>query len=402
MVAALLVPGSEVVLPGIGLNPTRAGIYATLVEMGADIVFQNRREEGGEPVADLRVRFAPLKGIEVPPERAPSMIDEYPILAALAATAEGVTVMRGIKELRVKESDRIDAMARGLEACGIRIEEGPDFLIVHGRGPDGVPGGATVASRLDHRIAMAFLCLGLAAKAPVTVDDAATIATSFPDFVPLMRRLGADSERVNFTVAIDGPAAAGKGTIGRAVAGAFGFAHLDTGLLYRAVGVQALEDGRGVIDPHWSAELARRLTPEDLEREGLRSARAGQAASKVAALPEVRAALLAFQRRFARREGGAVLDGRDIGTVICPEAEAKLFVTASDETRAERRRAELGAPALEPVLADLRARDARDAGREIAPMLAAEDALLLDTTDLSIDAAVAEAIAFVRSRLGGG
>ena len=203
-----------------------------------------------------------------------------------------------------------------------------------------------------------------------------------------------------FTVAIDGPAAAGKGTIGRAVARDCGFAHLDTGLLYRAVGAQALQDGRGVIDPHWSAEVARRLRPEDLEREDLRTARAGQAASKVAALPEVRAALLAFQRNFARREGGAVLDGRDIGTVICPEAEAKLFVTASDETRAERRRAELGAPALEPVLADLRARDARDAGRAIAPMVAAEDALLLDTTDLAIDAAVAEAVAFVRSRLG--
>ena len=133
--AALLVEGSEVLLPGIGLNPTRAGIYATLVEMGADIGFEHRREEGGEPVADLRVRFTALKGIEVPPERAASMIDEYPILAALAATADGATVMRGIKELRVKESDRIDAMARGLEACGVKVEEGNDYLIVHGRGP---------------------------------------------------------------------------------------------------------------------------------------------------------------------------------------------------------------------------------------------------------------------------
>jgi cytidylate kinase len=201
-----------------------------------------------------------------------------------------------------------------------------------------------------------------------------------------------------FTVAIDGPAAAGKGTIGRAVAKAFGFAHLDTGLLDRAVGVQALEDGRGVIDPHWAAELARRLEPGDLDRDDLRSGRAGQAASRVAALPEVRAALLAFQRKFARRQGGAVLDGRDIGTVICPEAEAKLFVTASDEVRAERRRAELGAPELEPVLAELRARDARDASRDVAPMVAAGDALLLDTTDLSIDAAVAEAVAYVKSR----
>jgi CMP/dCMP kinase len=207
---------------------------------------------------------------------------------------------------------------------------------------------------------------------------------------------------VIFTVAIDGPAAAGKGTIGRAVAEAFGFGHLDTGLLYRAVGVQALHDGRGVIDPHWSAELARRLAPENLERADLRSARAGQAASKVAAMPEVRAALLDFQRRFARREGGAVLDGRDIGTVVCPQAEAKLFVTASDQVRAARRLEELGAGTLSQVLADLKARDARDASREVAPMKAAPDALLLDTTDLSIDAAVAAAVAHVKSRLPGG
>ena len=204
---------------------------------------------------------------------------------------------------------------------------------------------------------------------------------------------------VVFTVAIDGPAAAGKGTIARAVAEHFGFGHLDTGLLYRAVGVQALHDGRGVIDPHWAAELARRLTPEDVARGDLRTAQAGRAASKVAVLPEVRAALLAFQKRFARREGGAVLDGRDIGTVICPAAEAKLYVTASDEVRAERRRAELGASSLEAVLADLQARDARDAARDVAPMVAAADALLLDTTEMTIDAAVAEAVAHVAARM---
>jgi 3-phosphoshikimate 1-carboxyvinyltransferase len=189
--AALLVEGSELTLPGVGLNPTRAGLYITLQEMGADIALENRREEGGEPAADLRVRASTLRGIEVPPERAASMIDEYPILAALAASAEGMTTMRGIRELRVKESDRIDAMARGLEACGVRIEEGEDYLIVHGRGPGGVTGGVTVASRLDHRIAMSFLCLGLSARAPIAVDDAATIATSFPSFVELMRGLGA-------------------------------------------------------------------------------------------------------------------------------------------------------------------------------------------------------------------
>jgi len=195
--AALLVPGSEVMVPNIGLNATRAGLFTTLVEMGADITFENERSEGGEPAADLRVRFGPLKGIEVPPERAASMIDEYPILAALAATAEGSTVMRGIKELRVKESDRIDAMARGLEACGVTLEEGEDYLIVHGRGADGVPGGATVATHLDHRIAMSFLCLGMASQQPITIDDLGAIATSFPGFVPLMEGLGAVFQRNN-------------------------------------------------------------------------------------------------------------------------------------------------------------------------------------------------------------
>ncbi len=192
--AALIAEGSEVLARGVGLNPTRAGLYETLREMGADLTFENAREEGGEPVADLRARFSVLRGIETPPERAPSMIDEYPILAVAASFAEGVTVMRGVHELRVKECDRLDAMARGLEACGVRIEEDRDTLIVHGRGPGGVTGGATIDSRLDHRIAMAFLCLGLASQKPVTVNDASPIATSFPAFADLMRGLGARIE----------------------------------------------------------------------------------------------------------------------------------------------------------------------------------------------------------------
>jgi 3-phosphoshikimate 1-carboxyvinyltransferase len=196
--AALVVEGSDIFVPGVSQNLTRNGLYLTLVEMGADIAFENPREEGGEPVADLRVRFGPMTGIEVPPERAPSMIDEYPILSVVAAFAEGKTVMRGVKELRVKESDRIDAMARGLEACGVRVEEDEDTLIVHGTGPGGVPGGATCATHLDHRIAMSFLILGLASKHPVSVDDASPITTSFPVFAPLMTGLGA-------SIAPDGP-----------------------------------------------------------------------------------------------------------------------------------------------------------------------------------------------------
>lgn len=189
--AALIVEGSDIFVPGVSQNLTRNGIYITLVEMGADITFENPREEGGEPVADLRVRFSDLQGVEVPPERAPSMIDEYPILSVVAANATGKTVMRGVKELRVKESDRIDAMARGLEACGVRIEEDEDTLIVHGMGPGAVPGGATCATHLDHRIAMSFLVAGMASQKPITVDDASPILTSFPLFEGLMTGLGA-------------------------------------------------------------------------------------------------------------------------------------------------------------------------------------------------------------------
>ncbi|KEJ96519.1 3-phosphoshikimate 1-carboxyvinyltransferase [Pseudosulfitobacter pseudonitzschiae] len=196
--AALIVPGSDVLVPNIGLNPTRAGLFTTLREMGADLTYENEREEGGEPVADLRARFSPdLKGIEVPAERAASMIDEYPVLSVVAAFANGKTHMPGVKELRVKESDRIDAMKVGLEANGITVEDGPDWWTVTGLGHGNVPGGATCASHLDHRIAMSFLVLGMATQRPVSVDDGGPIATSFPIFEPLMGGLGAAITRSN-------------------------------------------------------------------------------------------------------------------------------------------------------------------------------------------------------------
>ncbi|GHG92194.1 3-phosphoshikimate 1-carboxyvinyltransferase [Pseudodonghicola xiamenensis] len=195
--AALIVPGSDVLVPGIGLNPTRAGLFTTLREMGADLSYENEREEGGEPVADLRARFSPaMKGVTVPAHRAASMIDEYPILCAVAANAEGRTTMEGVRELRVKESDRIAAMADGLRACGVTVEDGDDWMEIVGMGPGNVPGGATCASHLDHRIAMSFLVLGMSTLAPVSVDDGAPIATSFPIFEPLMAALGAKIERI--------------------------------------------------------------------------------------------------------------------------------------------------------------------------------------------------------------
>ncbi|MDD3372022.1 MAG: 3-phosphoshikimate 1-carboxyvinyltransferase, partial [Alphaproteobacteria bacterium] len=190
LVAALLCPKSVLRLRHVGINPRRAGLFEVLREMGAKIAFENRRNEGGEPVADLIVEGSSLKGVDVAADRAPSMIDEYPILAVAAACAEGTTRMRGLGELRVKESDRLALMAKGLTACGVRVDVQGDDLIVHGTG-DAPEGGITVETAMDHRIAMSFLVLGLRAKNPVSVDDGTFIATSFPTFVSMMNGLGA-------------------------------------------------------------------------------------------------------------------------------------------------------------------------------------------------------------------
>ena len=188
--AALICPGSDVVIENVLMNPTRTGFIDTLREMGAEIEVLDLRDEGGEPVGDLRVKAGPLRGVRVPAGRAPSMIDEYPVLAVVAAFAEGEMHMAGLAELKVKESDRLAATAAGLEACGVAVHIDGDDLIVQGGGA--VKGGALVATHMDHRIAMAFLTLGLGAEAPVTVDDVSMIATSFPGFVPLMTELGAE------------------------------------------------------------------------------------------------------------------------------------------------------------------------------------------------------------------
>ena len=194
LVAALITPGSEVTVEGVLLNPLRSGLFETLIQMGADLTITNRREDGGEPVGDITARHSSLHGVEVPASRAASMIDEYPILAVVAAFAEGPTVMRGVGELRVKESDRIALMAAGLEACGVMVEEEPEGMIVTGlaRANHKVRGGALVETHGDHRVAMAHLVMGLAADAPISVDEPGMIATSFPGFEALMRGLGAD------------------------------------------------------------------------------------------------------------------------------------------------------------------------------------------------------------------
>ena len=193
--AAIIVEGSDILVPNITQNETRAGLYKTLIEMGANLSFENEREESGEPVADIRACFSPdMKGVEVPPERAASMIDEYPILSVVAANATGKTIMRGVKELRVKESDRIDVMAKGLRANGVFVDEGEDWWVVKGNGMGSVKGGSICQTFLDHRIAMSFLVLGLSSQNYVEIDDCLPIKTSFPNFIELMLEIGANME----------------------------------------------------------------------------------------------------------------------------------------------------------------------------------------------------------------
>lgn len=192
LAAALMIENSDIRITGVGINPTRIGFFDTVQEMGAPITISAHQEAAGEPMADIHVTHSPLQGVEVPPERATRMIDEYPILAALAAYADGDTVMRGIGELRLKESDRIHAMVQGLNRCGVETSEAEDQLTIHGRGAASVAGGVMCQTYMDHRIAMSFLCLGLASHAPISIDDAAPIETSFPNFVSIMNGLGAN------------------------------------------------------------------------------------------------------------------------------------------------------------------------------------------------------------------
>ena len=310
----------------------------------------------------------------------------------------------------VKESDRIAPMAAGSRACGVLVEEEAEGLHVVGtaRANHEVAGvGVTASTHGDHPIAMSFLVLGLAARSPVSVDEPGMIATSFPGFTSLMATLGAHIDplwTVGFVVAIDGPGRLGQGVRrGAARRGAWAPV-LDTGLLYRAVGAAVERSGGDLDDEATAGSAARDLRPENLESEALRTRHAGEAASRVAVHPAVRTALLDFQRAFAAREPGAILDGRDIGTVVVPAAASKLFVTASPEVRARRRYAQLSAQGdpitYDAVLDDIKRRDARDGGRAAAPMTRAADAVLLDTTDLDIDAVFDAALRIVEASRG--
>lgn len=394
IVAALISKDSQLTVRNICMNPARIGLFMTLKEMGAKIEWRNERMVAGEKVADILASSSQLSAVTVPAERAPSMIDEYPILSVAAAFAKGESVMHGLAELRVKESDRLAAIIASLKACGVEARAEGDTLYVKGGKPKG---GATITTHFDHRIAMSFLVMGMATPQPVTVDDATAIATSFPNFTELMNALGARITPVTtlhpavihephepIVIAIDGPAASGKGTLARRLAEHFDLDYLDTGSLYRAVGMKLVYAGKDPNDRAAAVEAANSIDAEDLANPRLRQERIGQAASIVSAFPEVRQALLEFQRRFARQGNGAVLDGRDIGTVVCPDAEFKFFITATLYARAKRRHKELQGQGIEvvfeSVLDDLRERDERDEKRSIAPLRPSDDAFIIDTS----------------------
>lgn len=411
IVAALLVPGSNVTITNVCLNPLRTGLIDTLIEMGGDITIHQRRNVGGEEVGDITVKHSALHEVDVPAHRAPSMIDEYPILAIAAACASGKTVMRGVEELRVKESNRLAAMIEGLRACGVEAMEEGDNLIVYGRGA-APKGGATITTHYDHRIAMSFLVLGMVSEQPVTADDCRAIATSFPNFMGLMKGLGANiveekpialQGKKRLVIAVDGPAASGKGTLARRIADHFGLGYLDTGSLYRATAMRVVYADQNPADVAAASAAARSIQDQDLANPKLRGERIGQAASIVSAIPEVREALLEYQRQFAKRDGGAVLDGRDIGTVICPDAPIKLFITASLEARAKRRHRQLQDYGVtvdyDSVFEDLRERDARDANRTVAPLKPADDAIVLDTSSMSANEVYQSVMRLIAERL---
>lgn len=410
MVAALTTPNSEVTLYNVGLNPLRTGLFITLKEMGADITIINEREAGGEPVGDIIIKAGKLNAVDVPAERAASMIDEYPILCVAAAHANGTSRFRGLHELRVKESDRLTTMQQGLNACGVKAEiEGDDLIITGGD----IAGGTTIDSQHDHRIAMSFLILGLHSEQSIQVSGIDTIASSFPNFFELMESLGAGrathiTEIISHSakpliIAIDGPAASGKGTLARRLANELGLKYLDTGSLYRAVGMKLVYSDKAPEDAEAALHAANNIQIQDLSNPRLRQEHVGRAASIVSAIPEVRASLLEFQRKVAADECGAVLDGRDIGTVVCPQADFKFFVTANVETRANRRHRELSGQGVtviyDSVLEDLKERDERDSKRATAPLVAATDAITIDTSNMNADNVFAKAMEVIEKKL---
>ena len=385
VVAACLVPGSEVTLLDLYAGPERIGFLSVLARMGADVELFERRGA----TASLRARASHLRGTRVEAAESPSL-DEVPILAVAAAAAEGTTVFSDVGELRVKETDRLRATAALVEALGARAEIEGDQLRVHGAGR--LRHTATDSGG-DHRMAMAAAVAALAAgPGESTIEGFGSVATSYPGFLADLARLGAKVGRL--VVAIDGPAGAGKSTVARAVAERLGLQRLDTGAMYRAVAWAALERGVELTEAAGIAEAAALVLEADRVEvdgvdvtEAVRTPAVSRAVSVVAAVPEVRRHLVERQRSWVARHGGGVVEGRDIGTVVFPEAQLKVFLTADPDERARRR-------SEEPADGVAR-RDQIDSTRAASPLAVAVDAHELDTTTRPIADVVEQVLAWL-------
>ncbi len=407
---------SPLELKGIGVNPTRIGALHVLERMGARVERSDEKPtaaDSHEPVADLLIHPGALEGTTIEGSVIPSLIDELPILAVAGARAQGRTVIRNAEELRVKESDRIEALVRNFTALGVEVEDFPDGLSIEGS--DRALSGQ-VRGYHDHRIAMAFAVLGALPENRIRIDDPSLVEVSYPDFWDALDRLtGRESVGRPPVVTLDGPAGSGKSSTARAVAEALGARHLDSGALFRAVTLGLLE--KGYPETEWGA-----LTLSDIEglnvgleaEEGrfrptiggrsvgaaIRSARVTERVPRTARIPAVREWLLQLQRRVGRN-GGVVVDGRDTGTVVFPDAEVKIFLTATLQERARRRLLQEGEePSPEGIEAEskrLAQRDHQDENRKIAPLRRPDDAIVIDTTGLDFDDQVRTIVETVRS-----
>lgn len=404
MVAGSICPNSELLLKNVGMNPTRTGIYDALIEMGADITCENERMSGAEPVADLRVRYTQLHGITLREEDIPRLIDEIPILAVAAMFAEDKTVIKGAGELRVKETDRIEAVCAEFTKMGAQIEELPDGMIITGGAPLHT---ADCLSYDDHRIAMALAIAGAVSEG-VRIKDAHCANISYPTFYEDLARI---SRSDKIAIAIDGPAGAGKSTVAKQAAKRLGYVYVDTGAMFRTVAWKALQEN--TRDTEMIGKLAEtlqiKMTYDDGNLEvfadgidvtnAIRTPEVTALVPMVAQIPAVRRSLLVMQRQMAK-DGGIVMDGRDIGTNVLPNAELKIFLTASIEERAQRRYLELQAKGYEVDPAELEQeiaeRDRMDMEREIAPLVQAEDAIYLDTTSMSIEEVIQTILSYTQ------
>ncbi|HEV2146386.1 MAG TPA: 3-phosphoshikimate 1-carboxyvinyltransferase [Longimicrobiaceae bacterium] len=423
---ALLADEGELCIADVCVNPTRTGVFRVLARMGGFVELHREREEGGEPVADLVVRPARLQGTDVGSAEIPAMIDEVPVLAVLAARAEGETRITGASELRIKESDRIAVLVENLRALGVDAEELPDGLVV--RGSDR-PLEGEVRTAGDHRVAMAFGILAALPGNRIRVDDPACADVSFPGYWGVLDALAGSAARAEgaaprrpdgIVVAIDGPAGSGKSSTAKAAAAALGYRHLDSGAFYRAITLAALR--AGIPPERWPSLSAAELDALDVAgvptgrgyrmtvrgedvSEAIRSPEVNAHVSPMAAVPAVREWLMGALREAGAR-GGLVADGRDIGTVVFPGAELKVFLVCATEERARRRLLEQGVADLSEgaVRAEaerLAGRDATDSGRAVAPLVQAPDAVLLDTTRLDFAEQVDAIVRLARERAGG-